>query len=358
MSVLMDDRPTPASARRRTAARFVLPLILLIGGLIGHVAVSREGERRAHERADARAERVAGALRERVEDYGNVLYGVRGLFAASDHVTAREFHDSHRARGVEERYPGVKVVGYADLIPRRGLARRVRQVRREVRRSGLAYPRFFVNPRPGPRVKRVAPITYMEPQATNEAAFGLDFLSEPHRSAAVERTLATGRPAATAPVRLIQEPARQRGFLVMLGVQNRRGDPVGVACEGFRMGELVDEILPATTRDAELEVYDLGPSAGAPARLAGSEQMYDSNTTWNALRPHGEGRASHQIRFDVMGRHWAVYYAPEHRLVAANQTLLDWFPLLVAIVLAGLAAWMLGSSLHTERRAVALAERM
>jgi light-regulated signal transduction histidine kinase (bacteriophytochrome) len=59
-----------------------------------------------------------------------------------------------------------------------------------------------------------------------------------------------------------------------------------------------------------------------------------------------------------MGRRWAVYYAPAHSLAAPDQALLNLLPLLIAAVLAGLAAWMLGTSLRTERRAVALAERM
>jgi light-regulated signal transduction histidine kinase (bacteriophytochrome) len=86
--------------------------------------------------------------------------------------------------------------------------------------------------------------------------------------------------------------------------------------------------------------------------------MYDSDTHRDVLRPHGAGFGSHTIRFDVMGRRWAVYYAPDHSLAAPNQALLNWLPLIVAAVLAALAAWMLGASLRTERRAVALAERM
>ena len=64
------------------------------------------------------------------------------------------------------------------------------------------------------------------------------------------------------------------------------------------------------------------------------------------------------IRIDVMGRQWAVFYAPERSLTAADQAFLKWLPLLIAAVLAALAAWLLGISHRTERRAVELAERM
>jgi signal transduction histidine kinase/sensor domain CHASE-containing protein len=352
----MDHRPTSASARR-AAARFVLPVIILAAGLVGHFVLGAEADRREHQRVDDRAERVAAALKARVNAYGGVLYGVRGLFGASSHVTATEFHLSHESRAVEERYPGVKVVGYADLLERGEVARRVRQVRREVRRSGLDYPRFMINPRPSRRTRRVAPITYLEPQATNEPAFGLDFLSEPQRRTALERALATGKPAATGPVRLIQEPADQRGFLLMLGVWNRHRRATGVAYAGFRMGDLVGRVVPTDERPAALEVYDLGPTSRRALPIDRAVPMYDSDATRDVRQPHDAGFGSHTIRFDVMGRHWAVFYAPD-RSLAPDGALLTWLPLAIAALLAGLAAWMLGASLRTERRAVALAERM
>jgi signal transduction histidine kinase len=354
----MDVRPSSAPSRRRAAARFVLPVIILVAGVIGHLVVAEEGERREHQRVDGRAHHVAEKLESRVRAYGGVLYGVRGLFGASDHVTAAEFHASHQARSVEERYPGVKVVGYADLLRRSNLRARSRQVRREVRASGLAYPYFRVNPRPGPTTDRVAPITYLEPQATNEPAFGLDFLSEPRRRAAVDRTVASGLPEATAPVRLIQEPGRQRGFLVMLSVDDASGLTIGVAYAAFRMGDLVDQIAPPEDRHAALEVYDLGPTTEPPVPIERAESMYDTDTRKQVLTPHASGHGSHTMRLEVMGRRWAVYYAPDRSLAAPDQALLNLLPLLIAAVLAGLAAWMLGTSLRTERRAVALAERM
>jgi signal transduction histidine kinase len=354
----MEVRPPSAARRRRVAARLVLPVILLLAGVIGHVIAADAGERRAHSRVDERADRIAEALEGRVNAYGGVLYGIRGLFGASEHVTLSEFHTSHEARAVEERYPGVKVVGYADLLRRADLPGRAREIRREVRESGLSYPRFMVNPRPDADTDEFAPITYLAPPAGNEPAFGLDFLSEPLRRAALRRTLETHRPAATAPLRLIQEPADQRGFLVMLGVWDRRGDAVGVAYAAFRMGQLVDRVVPPATRNAAVEVYDLGPVTRAPLPLARAERMYDTDATRDILRSHDDGFGSHVIPMQVMGRHWALYYAPDRSLAAADQTLLNWLPLLIAAALAALAAWLLGISHRTERRAVELAERM
>src|SRR5215207_5083229 len=344
---------------RRISARFVLPLFVLAAAVVGHLLVSEYGRERERERVDARAHVVAGNLNARVKEYGGVLYGVRGLFAASPHVTARAFHRSHERSAIEQRYPGVRVVGYAALLRRSQIPGHVRALRRETRASGLDYPRHFaIHPVPSAQATRAVPITYIEPQTDNEPAVGLDFLSEPNRRAALERTLVSGRPEATAPVRLIQEPGDQQGFLVMLPVENAGGDAPGVAYAAFRMGDLIASVVPRQDRGAAIEVYDLGPASAPPLPLSRAAAMYDDDGVRAALRPDDAQFGSQTIRFEVMGRQWALYYAPRQSLATSDQAVLNWLPLVIGAALAALLAWMLGASLRTERRAVALAERM
>lgn len=354
MTSAMDARRTLGPGRRGPAARFVLPLIIVVAAVVVHVLVVAQGERRERTQVGAHAARVADALERRVDAYGGVLYGVRGLFIASKDITTAEFHRGHDAGDVERRYPGVKVVGYAELVTPKDIARRTA----ELRRSGLRYARFSVHP--APAGARVAPITYLEPKTGNEPALGLDLLSEPRRRAAFERTLVSGLPEATAPVRLIQEQDRQRGFLIMLSVSGADGKPVGAAYAAFRMGDLVDRIVPRERRGAGVELYDRGPSTAPPKPLDRAELTYDDdrNPDRDALRAASAPFGSRTVSFDVMGRRWALHYAPDHSLAPSNQALLNWMPLIVGAVLAALAAWLLGASLRTERRAVALAERM
>jgi CHASE1-domain containing sensor protein len=160
---LMDAPPALDAFRGHAVARFLLPLLIVAAALVVQALVVHQGERRERARVEARAERVADALERRVNAYSSVLYGVRGLLGASRRVTAREFHLSHEAREVELRYPGLKVVGFGDLLRRDEITARARQVRAEARASGLPYPRFAIHPRT--RAARVAPITYIEPQA-------------------------------------------------------------------------------------------------------------------------------------------------------------------------------------------------
>jgi light-regulated signal transduction histidine kinase (bacteriophytochrome) len=97
----MDAPPALDAVRGHAVARLLLPLLIVAAALVVHALVVHQGERRERARVEARAERVADALERRVDAYGSVLYGVRGLLGASRRVTAREFHLSHEAREVE-----------------------------------------------------------------------------------------------------------------------------------------------------------------------------------------------------------------------------------------------------------------
>ncbi len=59
------------------------------------------------------------------------------------------------------------------------------------------------------------PIAYIEPFKGNERALGLDFLSEPIRAATVANAIASGYPAASEPLTLVQERGPKRGILLL-----------------------------------------------------------------------------------------------------------------------------------------------
>jgi len=292
---------------------------------------------------------VADNIERRVLAYGDVLYGVHGLCGGSRRVTAAEFHASHEAHEVGRRYPGVKAVGFAELVGRGELVRRSAQIRRDVRASGLPYPRFEV--RPEPQGARAAPVAYIEPQRGNERAIGQDLLSEPRRRAALKRTLRSGRPEATAPVRLVQDSRGQPGLLVLLATETRTANRWAWRTRPSARTTWSTGSCPPETRAARLALYDVGATGERVAPLDAAERLYGDGARRDRY-------GSRTVDFDLMGRRWALRYAPNHSLARPDQALLNWLPLIAGAALAALAAWLLGASLRTERRAVALAERM
>ena len=350
----MADRESSAVSRRRRAATVVLPALILLAGIVAHLSLVAAGKRTERERLDRRAQQVAYSLQRRVRSYGDVLYSVKGLFRGSEHVTQREFHENLSSQHLFRRHPGVQVVGYAEWAAGAGVGRLAARVAREATASGLGYPGFAV--RPVPTRSPQAPVTYIEPAAGNTAAFGFDFMSEPQRRTALLSTLESDKPEATAPVRLVQETEDQVGFLVMLGVKRLDGTPHGAAYAAFRMGDLVRG-TSGLRRGDELEVYDRGADGADMAPLEELRPAFDSDGGRDAGGDDAPNGSRH-VEIDVMGRCWTVYYAPAAGLQTGVETTLEWLALVLAALLAAVCAWMLGSAQRTERRALALAERM
>src|SRR5215218_8239418 len=98
MSLMMDARP----------ARFLVPLVIALAAVAAHIVVRDAGARRAADRLAARAHAVADDLAARVDAYGAVLYGVRGVVGGADRAAVRA--------GVT-RHPGIAVVGYVPRTP-------------------------------------------------------------------------------------------------------------------------------------------------------------------------------------------------------------------------------------------------
>jgi signal transduction histidine kinase len=350
----MAGLPSSTARPRRRAATLVLPALILLAGIVAHAALVEAGDRTERERLDRHADRVAATIARRVRTYGEVLYSVHGLFLSSRHVTPREFHDNLAAQRIFRRHPGVQVVGFAQWAEGTEIPELAARVGRETAASGLGYPRFRVQPDPGGSPQ--APIVYFEPRAGNAKAFGFDFMSEAHRRGALLRTLTSGRPEATAPVRLVQERGRQRGFLVMLGVKRPDGRPRGAAYAAFRMGDLVRGAIGTRGRD-EIEIYDRGVAGGDVKPLAAAKRAFDSDGTAEA----GLGGAAYGSRLvdvEVMGRAWTIHVAPRAGMATRMETTLEWLAFALGALLAAVAAWLLGSAQRTERRALALAERM
>jgi signal transduction histidine kinase len=350
----MARQPSSRARRRLRAATLVLPALILLAGIVVHAALVDACDRTERARLDQRAEQVAATIARRVRIYGDVLYSVHALFLSSQHVTPREFHDNLHAQRIFRRHPGVQVVGFAEWAEGSDIARLAARVRRETRGSRLGYPRFAVKPDPNGTPQ--APITYFEPRGGNTAAFGFDFMSEARRRGALVRTIASNRPEATGPLRLIQERGRQRGFVVMFGVEWPDGRPRGAAYAGFRMGDLVRAAIGAQRRD-ELEIYDRGVAGGDLTTLAEAQPAFDSN----GRREAGRREAAHGSRLvdvEVMGRAWTIHVAPRASLATGMETTLEWLALVLGALLAAVCAWLLGSAQRTERRALALAERM
>ncbi len=313
-----------------------------------------------------RTEDAREAISRRLDAYTEALYAGHGLVAGSELLTRAEFHRFVEHLDIPQRYPGIQVLGRAERVTHEDLGGFVTAVREDTWHSGLPYALFEPHPE-GPRDEYVI-IDYTEPQAGNERAFGLDFLSEPNRRDAVERARDTGRLAATAPITLVQETGSQRAFLMMLAdydapfppstVEGRRQAFIAVEYAAFRMGDLMDGVL--SRADAfGLEVYDVGPSdTSPPLQPTPDELMYSLAGTTYAIDGSSEGKLTSVLPLDVGGRRWALHFHSIGPGTTPLETALPWIVLGVGLLIAAMAGWLTFSTMKSRERALRLAEVM
>lgn len=343
----------------RPARRPLLPwLILLISfacALLAWYLLRQGTAERARVRFDAVVERHMQEIEHRMRAYEQILRGGAALFGASGEVTRSEWRNYVAGLQLEQSYPGVQVLGYADALAPQDLPAHVSQVRAE------GFPQYAVHPE-GTR-ETYAPIRLLEPFAgANLRAFGYDMASDPVRRTALERARDTGRPALSGRVTLVQETEQtksQAGILLFVPVyraavgtlQERQRALRGYVYAAFRMTDLMTSVLGRDFDDVDVEVID--------GNVAGPEMLlFDGDASLHAfsrdyLTPF---RASRDIT--IAGRAWSVRFSARPDYLSAAYGITP-----MAALLGGGAMGLLLFALssvqgNTRTRAQALAQQM
>jgi signal transduction histidine kinase len=178
------------------------------------------------------------ALAGRLNQYTETLLALGDFYAASGpEVTAMEF--SQFVQRVTTSYPGIQALEWAPQVLERdrtayeGELQAQRLGATQITEQNGAGRLIPAGQRP-----EYFPVTYIEPWPGNEVALGFDLLSDRVRSQALQQSRRTGKLTATAPIRLVQEPENQWGFLVFLPVPQ---EPGGALLGVFQVNDLVEE---------------------------------------------------------------------------------------------------------------------
>jgi len=260
------------------------------------------------QRANARV----AAVRRGLDDAVEVLSVTNQLFRTVSPVSREQFRTF--TAPLLERYPFIQAFNFHRVVPHAERDAYEAAMRRD-------HPGFRIseltehNLAAAPVRSAYNVVDYLEPLEGNEAALGLDAGQNPAVRNAIEQILRTGRPAATALLRLAQATGSKHGFIMIMPVY-RPGAPTGSYEERhaawlgdtaavIRVHHLVYTILQANglldDPQVTLHVY-----AGDPAdkdNLVYSHGIQaGTNTRWLDL-----GHADTDLRtFDVLGRSWHI----------------------------------------------------
>ncbi|OFW66079.1 MAG: hypothetical protein A2Z12_10340 [Actinobacteria bacterium RBG_16_68_21] len=264
----MPAEAVPQHGKRRGALRLAaavgaagLVVTTMSAGWIWHRSIAAR-----QTRLDAAGDSVAAAFVHGVEEVGEWLSALRGLYQASDTVSQDEFSQFIGILGPK---PGLDAVAYAPLVEAADLES-------FLTRAQASSPGFEVTAwSPEVPQPEIAPAASYAPilhgvTSHGEIPFGFDELSEPRRRAALDWAAASGGLALTPVLPVLGVPI-DNGFVGVRAVN----DPSGTSVEGFVLAAVdltatIDENLPASTVSSVTWTVTDVSDGHAPAQAGGT----------------------------------------------------------------------------------------
>jgi PAS domain S-box-containing protein len=288
--------------------------VLLIGTLLTLMAwqnavgvVTEEDQARfEQETSDSLA-----LIQERMQVYGQVLRGVKGLFVASDNVSREEFRAYTEELGLEQTYPGILGVAYALYLTPSQLDQHVENVR------GEGYPQYSVSPQ-GERDSYSA-IVFIEPFSGNNLnAFGFDMYSEQVRREAMDQARISGALALSGKVSLVQDLDRGpiAGVLLYLPLYKRE-----ISSTEINADELQGWVYAPFSMDVLMEGIQLDASRIALTIHDGTDMSADARLypALNEATGGGDLLFSRTEQIEIAQRAWTVSFSADGSFIQPHE---------------------------------------
>lgn len=215
-------------------------------------------ERHGQEALKTLAMESEKALLHRLDSYSHALLGGAAFFQGSDMVSRAEWRRYAETVKIRENFPGINGIGWVASVKPDNLQRFLENIRAD------NAPDFDVHPKTEGRPLNI--ITYIEPQAPNRQAVGLNIGFEDHRLEASNLARDTGKAAITKRVVLVQDAERTPGFLLLhpiyypnmplRTVEQRREALRGWIYAPFIAKQFLHELTAAQGKQFHLAVYD------------------------------------------------------------------------------------------------------
>ncbi|HMB95900.1 MAG TPA: CHASE domain-containing protein, partial [Tepidisphaeraceae bacterium] len=327
-----------------TFARGLAVALVLGGGLALSLASYRYVK--GFEQSDLQAT-LSGITKERAELLQSevlrsmeVLNSVASFFSIHQQVNRQDFRAF--VADALERHHELQALGWTPRIAQQDRP----TLEQQARQQGLADFSLTEADNSGhiiPAQQRAEylPVYFIEPQQNNQEAVGFDLASSPVRLQALEQARDSSVPAATAPMRLIQEKSNQLGFVVYQAVNLPQKQIIGYASAVFRLTDLLRPVV-ASLGDQGLQARVLDDTAEHAV-------IYESNNANASIDSHFRAFAP----IEVAGRRWTLAVYPNPIFFAAHQSRHSIFVLLGGIALTALLA----SYLYSGFRRMAEIER-
>lgn len=153
------------------------------------------------------------ALSKRLDFYANALRGGKGLFLSSPNISREDWQNYVDAINISGNYPGMNGIGIIYDVAAKEMPDFLNK------RQEFKTKKFAIHPQTSGLPFYI--ITYLEPLQNNLAAVGLNIAFEENRRDAAERARATGKPALSRSITLVQDKQKTPGFLLLDPIYNQ-----------------------------------------------------------------------------------------------------------------------------------------
>ncbi|PTX57611.1 phospho-acceptor domain-containing protein [Litoreibacter ponti] len=273
---------------------WVVVLLSLVMTLIAWQIAEQQVEKQIRQRFESSLDRTVGLIEDRMNKYEDALWaGVSAVESHGGDMTLKQWRIFSQNLRIEERYPGINGIGVIHFLDGANDQEYLR-----TRRAERAD--FVIHPQHDQAVSM--PISFIEPQASNAAAVGLDVAHEENRRTAALASRDTGKAQITGPIVLVQDEGATPGFLFYApffaggpqpDVTSRRENFLGAVYAPFVVRKLLDGLLSQELRQINLSISDDG------------ETIYDEHLADDPLYDP-DPLFTREIKLPLYGREWQL----------------------------------------------------
>lgn len=318
---------------------FVVLLSLLLTVTAWQVS-SRIADDKARVQFEYQVEQLNELIRDRMQKYEFALMsGAGAIRAAGGEVNLGMWRRFSEVLSLEERLPGINGIGVVNRVSPEHLEAFISEKKRE-------RPYFGVHP--DHDRNDFWPIVYIEPEASNRAAVGLDMAHETNRYRAAYRAMTSGDTQITGPIVLVQDEQKTPGFLFYHPFYETSEVPPeaerearfrGLVYAPFIMSKLMEGALANVNRLVHFRVTD------------GDTRLYSEldESRGNNYDPSPMFEASYSL--PMYGRDWSFDVQTTKRFEAFNVSRQPQVILVAGLIIDALIITVFGLMANARRRA-------
>jgi PAS domain S-box-containing protein len=357
--------------KRKLRESILWPLSACILGIacVSSLLVAQRNQRELKASMENDVKEIAVSLQDVVDHDINSLGSMQAFFVSSSLVTRAEFRSFSNSLLAAD--ATALLFSWIPRVP--GAERDTYE--RSVRSEGFPDFRLSWRDASGKSVSAPEgqefyyPVTFIEPFASNKAAFGFDIGSTDDRLRTIVAARDSGHPAVTTPIRLVQEPGKV-SFLIMYPVykagarlatvDERRAGFAGFINASYRADIWLAKALGRLNRQ-DIELYVFAENGLGKAQfltfspsITGKQSM-DGTAAEDPASIAVGAAFKHEIT--ICDRKWLLVARPGPGYAAGGEPWLPWAIFIFGFIVTNAFIGLLGRSLRIQESLRASEER-